>query len=88
MRFVVPPCLAVGADKFTGDGRLLTLRHVPWYLHRITVTRCNSPLITGEIATVIGHQSTAPVLLSFSNHRASSLEFPATALAYYKLRPP
>jgi hypothetical protein len=87
MRFVVPPCLAAGADKFTGNGRLLTLRNVPWYLHHITVTRCNSPLITREIATVIGHQSTTPVL-SFSNRRVSSLEFPATALAYYKLRPP
>jgi hypothetical protein len=80
MRFAVPPCLAAGADKFTGDGRLLVLCHMLWYLHCISVTSHNSPLIAGVIATIVGHQSTAPVTF-LSDRRASSLEFLAIALA-------
>jgi hypothetical protein len=78
----------VTSDNLTGDCRLPALCHMPGHLHRIAVTRHNSLLIARVIATVIGHQSTVPVTFHSSDRRSSSLEFPATALAYYKLKPP
>jgi hypothetical protein len=78
----------VTSDNLTGDCLLTILCHVPWHLHRIAVTRCNSPLIAGMTAMVIGHQSAALVTFHSSDRRVSSLEFPAIALASYKLRPP
>jgi hypothetical protein len=71
----------VTSDNLAGDCLLTISCHMPWHLHRIAVTRCNSLLIAGMTAMVIGHQSTAPVTFRSSGRRASSLKFPATALA-------
>jgi hypothetical protein len=73
------------SDEFAGDSRLTALRHVPWHIHHITVTRSNLPFIARELATVIGHQSRAPVTSVSSGRRASLFESPATSLAHYKL---
>jgi hypothetical protein len=78
----------VESDKHGGDHRLLALRRVSKRLHRIAVTCFSSPLIAGEIATVTGHQSTAPVAPCFPGRRASSPKFTATARWLYKLTTP
>jgi hypothetical protein len=77
--------VTVTSDNLAGDCLFTTLCHVPWHLHRIAVTHCNSLLIAGMTATVIGHQSAALVTFHSSDRRASSLKFPTTALACYKL---
>ena len=40
------------SDEFAGDSRFTALRHVPWHIHRIAVTRISRPFIAGELATV------------------------------------
>ena len=40
------------SDEFAGDSRFTALRHMPWHIHRIAVTRINHPFIVGELATV------------------------------------
>jgi hypothetical protein len=75
-------------DKHVGDCRLSALRRVSKHLHRIAMTCFSSPLIAGEIATVTGHQSTAPIAPCFPGRRASSPKFTATARGLYKLTAP
>jgi hypothetical protein len=77
-----------GSDEFAGDSCFTAMRHVPWHMQRIAVTRISHPFIAGELATVIGHESTAPVTHVFYDRRASSSKSPATAHACYKLSPP
>jgi hypothetical protein len=40
------------SDEFAEDSRFTALRHVPWHIHRITVTRISRLFIAGELATV------------------------------------
>jgi hypothetical protein len=42
----------VDSDEFAGDSHFTALRHVPWHIHRIAVTRISRPFIAGELATV------------------------------------
>jgi hypothetical protein len=42
----------VDSDEFPGNSRFTALRHVPWHIHRITVTRISRPFIAGELAMV------------------------------------
>jgi hypothetical protein len=76
-----------GSDEFARDSCFTALRHVPWHIHRIAVTRISRPFIAGELATVIGHESTAPVTPVFSDRRTSSSKSSATAHVCYKLSP-
>jgi hypothetical protein len=40
------------SDEFARDSRFTALRHVPWHIHRIAVTRISRPFIAGKLATV------------------------------------
>jgi hypothetical protein len=79
---------AADSDELAGDSRLTALRHVPWHIHRITVTHSNPLFIARELTTVKGHQSRAPVTSCSSGRRASSSNSPATARGLYKLSTP
>jgi hypothetical protein len=48
----VPEQTMADSDEFAGDSRFTALRHVPWHIHRIVVTRISRPFIAGELATV------------------------------------
>jgi hypothetical protein len=68
--------------------RLSALCLVALPFHRDAVTRYGCPIVAGEVATTVDTNSCTPVTPCPSDHRASPLKFPATALASYKLSPP
>jgi hypothetical protein len=39
------------SDEFARDSSFTALRHVPWHIHCIAVTRISRPFIAGELAT-------------------------------------
>jgi hypothetical protein len=82
-----PSCFAAWADKLTGDSRLPVLCHVIEHLCCIAVTLYSHLIIAGEVATVVDTSSLHQWAPPSSNRRTSSFQFPATALAPYKLKP-
>jgi hypothetical protein len=53
----IPERVAAALDRFTGDRLFVALRHVPWHDNLTAVTHVSRPMVAGELATVIGHES-------------------------------
>jgi hypothetical protein len=47
----------VDLDRFARDSLFMALLHVPWYVNLTVVTHVSRPMVVGELATVIGHES-------------------------------
>jgi hypothetical protein len=78
----------VASDELAGDSRFTALRHIPGHIHHIDVTHFGRLIIVGDGCNGRCHEFLAPVTSHSSDRRASSSDSMATALAYYKLRPP
>jgi hypothetical protein len=44
-------------DRIVGDSHFAALLHVPWHVNLTAVTHVSRPVVAGELATVIGHES-------------------------------
>jgi hypothetical protein len=53
----VPEQTMVDLDRFARDSLFMALLHVPWYVNLTVVTHVSRPMVVGELATVIGHES-------------------------------
>jgi hypothetical protein len=76
------------SDELAGDSRFTAMHHVPRHIHRIAVTHFGRLIIAGEGCHGRCHEFFAPVTTHSSGRRVSSSDSMATALSYYKLRPP